>query len=91
MAQVLHAAMVDRMVEDVRTLDKINRLVAPEPERGTARSRRGRPYRRIRRLYVGPARSGFISAIAAEVLARRRRGPEPALDVDLGKRPREGS
>jgi NTE family protein len=25
----------------------------------------------------------LISAIAAEVLARRRRGPEPALDTDL--------
>jgi NTE family protein len=80
-AQVLHAAMVDRMAEDVRTLDKINRLVSPGP--GAARSRRGRPYRRIPRIYVGPTRPGLIAAIAEEVLSRRRRGEGPALDADL--------
>jgi NTE family protein len=78
-AQVLHAAMVDRMVEDVRTLDKINRLVAP---RERVRSRGGRPYRPIPRLFVGPTRSGQIAAIAEEALARRWRG-RPALDADL--------
>ena len=82
-AQVLHAAMVDRMAEDVRTLDKINRLVSAKLQRGVARSRGGRPYRRIPRIYVGPTRPGIIAAIAEEVLSRRRRGQEPALDADL--------
>jgi NTE family protein len=56
--QVLHAAMVDRMAEDVRTPDKINRLVSPELGPATARSRRARPYRRIPRIYVGPPGRG---------------------------------
>jgi NTE family protein len=82
-AQVLHAAMVDRMAEDVRTLDKVNRLVSAGLQRGVAKSRGGRPYRLIPRIYVGPTRPGIIAAIAEEVLSRRRRGEQPALDVDL--------
>jgi NTE family protein len=82
-AQVLHAAMVDRMAEDVRTLDKINRLVSAGLQRSVARSRGGRAYRRIPRIYVGPTRPGMIAAIAEEVLSRGRRGQKPALDADL--------
>lgn len=82
-AQVLHAAMVDRMVEDVRTLDKVNRLLPPEDEGRVWSSTGGRAYRRIPRIFIGPPRHGLIGAVADEVLARRRRGPEPPLDFDL--------
>lgn len=65
-ADVLHAMLVDRMVEDVRTLDKINALVkqaAPsrEPRPGK------RPFRQIPYLFAGPTTRDQLGMLAADV------------------------
>jgi NTE family protein len=72
-AQVLHAALVDRMIEDVRTLGKINELVAvgkTEPRPG------GRAYREIPYLFVGPEVAGQLGRDADEIF-RSRYGNAP--------------
>jgi NTE family protein len=67
-AQVLHAALVDRMIEDVRTLEKVNELVAA----GKAESPRGgRVYRQIPFLFVGPQTVGQLGQDADEIFRSR--------------------
>jgi NTE family protein len=50
-AQLLNGAMVDYMIEDLRTLDKINTLVRAG---ATGKSPGGREYRVVERLFAGP-------------------------------------
>jgi NTE family protein len=65
-AAVMTAALVDRMVDDVRSLRRVNRLV----EAGS-----GAGYRHVPCLFVGPSRDGAIADAAAEVLAGRYSSP----------------
>lgn len=81
-AQLLRAAMVDHTIEDVRTLDKVNRLVRGLPESLQVASRK-RPYKEIPYCYVGPSEAGRIGATADEVLAHPRQGRSEPLNLGL--------
>lgn len=74
-AKVLTSSLVDRMVEDVRGLDRVNRLLAA----GAQTDR----YRSVPYLFVGPSHAGAISAIAEEVLRTRYDGPAALLSPDF--------
>lgn len=65
-ADVLHAMLVDRMVEDVRTLDKINALVKQVASSPHHRSGK-RPYREIPYLFVGPTTRDQLGMLAGDV------------------------
>lgn len=74
-AEVIHAALVDRMVEDVRTLGRVNELLlgcpgmTPPPRAGKDRSHRPIPY-----LFVGPALPGQLGKMAHVAISRRYGG-----------------
>ena len=75
-AQVLHAVLADRMVEDLATLRRMNRLLAQAESAGRPdllRTRSGAPYRPIQVMDVSPP-PGAMGALAAEVFARRTDG-----------------
>jgi NTE family protein len=73
-AQVLHAVLADRMVEDLDTLRRINRLVAQTDGEGRPlHDRSGAPYRPIEVMEVSPP-PGAMGTLAAEVFARRTDG-----------------
>jgi NTE family protein len=63
--RLIDAALVDRMVEDVRTLAKVNALVAA----GGGTGHKVVPY-----LFAGPAQRGSVGELAAEVFEQHRRG-----------------
>jgi NTE family protein len=62
--RLIDAALVDRMVEDLRTLAKINALV----ESGGQTGHKVVPY-----LFAGPAERGTLGRLAAQIFERRRR------------------
>ena len=75
-AEVIHAALVDSMVEDVRTLGKVNELLlgcpgmSPPPRAGGKdRSHRPIPY-----LFVGPSLPGQLGKTAHVAIQRRYGG-----------------
>ncbi len=72
-AQVLHAVLADRMVEDLATLRRMNRLLAQVESAGRPgllRTRSGAPYRPIQVLDVSPP-PGAMGTLAAQVFAQR--------------------
>ncbi len=75
-AQVMHAVLADRMVEDLATLRRMNRLVAQAAAAGRTdllRTRGGTPYRPIQVMDISPP-PGAMGTLAAEVFARRTDG-----------------
>jgi NTE family protein len=62
--RLIDAALVDRMVEDVRTLAKVNALVSAGAETG---------HEVIPYLLAGPAERGTLGRLAAEIFDQRRR------------------
>jgi len=75
-ATVITSTLVDRMVEDVRALDRVNRLLVAGAS-GTA-------FRQVPYLFVGPERSGSIPELAEAALHAYRgldavRSPDIAL------------
>ncbi|QSE84931.1 patatin-like phospholipase family protein [Rhodococcus koreensis] len=75
MVRVLDAALVDRMVEDLRTLGKINELVADGRRTGASQRRYvDVPYR-----FFGPEERGTLGALAATSFDDRYRWPGGAL------------
>jgi NTE family protein len=99
LVQVLDAALVDRMVEDVRTLATVNELVDGGGRRAPGR----RPFRVVPWLFFGPERRGTLGDLAAACFDRRYghdrsgawravRDPDPALLGRLlaGDGPRRG-
>ena len=74
---VLRALLMDRMADDVRALRTTNRFVAaaekagapPLVHRGT-----GHAYRHVPSLFLGPPRTGILSATANDIFKRRYRG-----------------
>jgi NTE family protein len=72
-AQVLHAILGDRMVEDLTTLRRMNRLLAQAESAGRPgllRTRSGAPYRPIQVLDVSPP-PGAMGTLAAQMFAQR--------------------
>jgi NTE family protein len=75
-AQVLHAVLADRMVEDLATLRRTNRMVAQAEaagHRGVLTGRSGRAYGVVEVMPVAPP-PDEMGRIAAEVFARRTDG-----------------
>jgi len=75
MVRVLDAALVDRMVEDLRTLGKINELVADGRRTGASQRR----YVDVPYLFFGPEERGTLGALAATSFDDRYRWPGGAL------------
>jgi NTE family protein len=83
-AQVMHAALADRMSEDLATLLRTNRLVAQaaaagQPDLLTGSG--GRPYRPIDVLAVSPP-PGEMGRIAGEIFNRRTGGLHRFTELD---------
>jgi NTE family protein len=92
----MHAILVDRMAEDVRTLRRTNAFLKarrrsprsaaktmPPHQNGVANRTRADRHRIIPNLYVGPPQSGIISATANRILRERQDGWTGRLS-DLG-------
>jgi NTE family protein len=77
-AGLLDAALSDAMVEDMRTLDKVNVLVA-QGAVGSAK----REYRIVPYVFVGPKRRAELGAVAAEVFRERYGGLRGARSPDF--------
>lgn len=76
-ASVLTATLVDRMVEDVRALDRVNLLLGADTSGSTG-------YRQVPYLFAGPPRNETIPALAEAALHALRglealRSPDVAL------------
>ena len=83
-AQVMHAALADRMSEDLSALRRTNRLVAQATDAGQPdllTGTTGRPYRQIDLLTVSPP-PGEMGRIAADVFARRTGGLRRLTEMD---------
>lgn len=68
LVQLLDIVLVDRMVEDLRTLNKINALVPDKKVTATGRLRRKIPY-----LFVGPKYRETLGDLAIDILHRDRK------------------
>lgn len=73
---VIDAALVDPMVEDVRTLAKVNALLEGQRQQ---RSASGREYVEIQFVFVGPAARGTLAAEATLAYQDRFSGVRGAL------------
>ncbi|MDQ8046167.1 MAG: patatin-like phospholipase family protein [Solirubrobacteraceae bacterium] len=72
-AAVLSSALADRMVEDLLTFDKLNRVAASAPDDDEVR--------RIKRLFVGPDTRHQLGELAAARFPEREGGAFDALGV----------
>jgi NTE family protein len=71
MVAVLESVLADRMVEDLHTLDKLNRAAD------------GKRVRLIPRLFVGPSARDEIGELAARAYENRHRGRRAAAELDF--------
>lgn len=71
MVAVLGSVLADRMVEDLHTLDKLNRIAD------------GKRVRRIPRLFVGPSARDEIGELATKVYEDRHSGRRAAAELDF--------
>ncbi|KAF0957713.1 patatin-like phospholipase family protein [Rhodococcus sp. T7] len=76
--RVLDAALVDRMVEDLRTLGKINELVADGRRTVTGRQHH---YVDVPYLFFGPETRECLGALAAKAFDDRNRWPAGAWNM----------
>jgi NTE family protein len=68
--EIVDSILVDRIVEDLRTLDKINALLAEDALVATAT---GRLRKKIPYVFVGPPHGHTLGRLALEVLRRKPR------------------
>jgi NTE family protein len=89
---LLEGALVDPLIEDMRTLGNVNAFFAEGDQTGPRlyRSVRGKaPYKRVPYVFVGPEARGAVGRLAAEVFAdrygglRRLRAPDFQLITRL--------
>src|SRR4051794_886772 len=79
---LIEGALVDPLIEDMRTLGNVNAFFAEGDKTGPRlyRSMRGKPpYRRVPYVFVGPAARGAVGRLAASVFAERFGGVRGAL------------
>jgi NTE family protein len=83
LVQLLFAALVDSLIADVRTLGKINLLVAgdgPSELAAGYRRRRGRePHREIPYMFIAPSARDRIGDLAARIYDEHHSGPGGTL------------
>lgn len=88
---LLEGALVDPLIEDMRTLGDINTYFTnDDPGARLYRTMRGKPdYRRVPYIFVGPANRGAIGGVARRVFderyggIRRLRNPDLSLIYEL--------
>jgi NTE family protein len=83
---VLHGALVDPLVEDIRMLGNINVFFSGEDAAAASRYReaRGKPrYRQVPYIFVAPSPAGRIGALASEVFERRYAGIKGLRSPDM--------
>jgi NTE family protein len=89
---MVHAGLVDRMVEDIRTLSNFNEMIAESAADSTGTSagtgNGGGKARRQRRvipyIFAGPVQEGEIAALASDAFSRRYgRGPMAGWGLNL--------
>lgn len=83
-AELLHAVLADRMIEDLRTLRRTNDLLRQAPLVHPADStsgKAGEPYRRVEVLAVSP-HPGELGALASTVYEQRTRGLRRITELD---------
>jgi len=74
---LLEGALVDPLIEDMRTLGNVNAFFAEGDQTGARlyRSVRGKaPYRRVPYVFVGPSARGEVGRLAASVFSSRYGG-----------------
>jgi NTE family protein len=79
---LIEGALVDPLIEDMRTLGNVNAFFAEGDQTGPRlyRSVRGKaPYRRVPYVFVGPEKRGAVGRLAAEVFARSHGGVRGTL------------
>ena len=89
---VLHGALVDPLIQDLRTLGQINRFYledggGADPETGPARLRAAEgkdPFRLVPYIFTSPRKRGAIGELAAEVFDARYGGPKALRSLDFG-------
>jgi NTE family protein len=77
LVQLVDIVLVDRMVEDARTLSKVNSLVGPQSEA----ARDGHRYRKTPLLFVGPPRRSTLGEIAIAVYDKAIPSGDGILDI----------
>lgn len=83
---LLEGALVDPLIEDMRTLGAINEFhaAASDTVLSLYRTVRGKgPYRRIPYIFVGPPKRGAVGELAAEVFAQKFGGIKRLRDPDM--------
>ena len=83
-AELLHAVLADRMIEDLRTLRRTNDFLTQAPLVHPANStsgRAGEPYRRVEVLAVSP-HPGELGALASTIYEQRTRGLRRITELD---------
>lgn len=84
---LIEGALVDPLIEDMRTLGNVNAFFAEGEQTGPRlyRSVRGKaPYRRVPYVFVGPAARGAVGRLAASVFAERYGGLRGLRSPDFG-------
>ena len=69
-SHLLKAALTDRMVEDVHTLRKINRMLLNNPANHSSTSHNNRTYRPLPWMFIGPRLSSHLGKMAELVFQR---------------------
>ncbi len=83
-AELLHAVLADRMIEDLRALRRTNDLLSQAPlvhPAGSTSGNAGEPYRPIEVLAVSP-RPGELGDLASTVYERTTRGLGRVTEMD---------
>jgi NTE family protein len=86
MLHLLEGALVDPLIEDMRTLGNINAFFADGDDEGARlyRAVRGKaPYRKVPYVFVGPPERGAIGRLAARIYAEHHGGLRALRSIDF--------
>lgn len=72
--ELVQATLIDPLIQDLRTLGKINELIPARSARAVGAAT-GRGYRRVPYLFAGPSRQGRLGRVVTAVHAEHFAGP----------------